>query len=115
MLYRSGEFDELECGIHAGEENPARTRHHLRRDCASTEIERWRAHRWTRHGCLPQWTRIPLASRRGRRGPVAAARAERVPATETARNRGSARCGKTHREFSSPAVATGQQETPALI
>src|SRR5712664_2410829 len=67
MLYRSGEFDELECGIHAGEKNPARTRHHLRRDCASTEIERWRAHRWTRHGCLPKRTRNPVASRRGRR------------------------------------------------
>src|SRR6266403_4540934 len=115
MLYRSGEFDELESGIHAGEKNPSRTRHHLRRDRASTEIERWRAHRWTRHGCLPKRARNPVASRRGRRGPVAAARAERVLATETARNRGPARRGKTHREFSSPAVATGQEETPALV
>jgi alkylated DNA nucleotide flippase Atl1 len=40
---------------------------------------------------------------------------QRVPATKTARNRGSARRGKTHREFSSPAVATGQEETPALV
>src|SRR5258708_28525843 len=115
MLYRSGEFDELESGMQGGEKNAARTRHHLRRDCASTEIERWRAHRWTRHGCLPKRTRNPLASRRGCRGPVAAARAERVPATEAARNRAPARRGKTHRELSCPAVATGQEETPALL
>src|SRR6266436_2006138 len=115
MLYGSGEFDELEFGIQTGEKNTAWTRHHVRCDCASAEIARWRAHRRTRHGCLPKRTRNPMASRRGCRGQVAAARAERVPATETARNRGPARRGKTHREFSSPAVATGQDETPALI
>src|SRR5882762_90559 len=115
MLHRLGESNELEFCIQSGEKNPTWTRDHLRRDCARSQITWWRARRRACHGHLPKRTRNSVASRRGRRRQVVAARAERIPAAEATRKRRLARRGKAHREFCRQGVAAPQEEAPGFI